>query len=226
MDCLLVGRALRSFSTSFMPIGDSKLEQTGFREMVRKYLRLFLTSGGDPFLQHPRHRGMELLSATLQQGTVGHLLNQRMLEAVARLWQPAALKDQLGCNQLIERRSQVGIRQRRKSLEQPIGELATDYRADLSDLPHGAETIETRHKRLSNRRRDRQWPEWPCELVAVARSDEQSGLEHRLGQLLDEQRHAVSTCDDLLENLGRKGLRVADPVDNGQDLPPAQAGKR
>jgi hypothetical protein len=44
------------------------------------------------------------------------------------------------------------------------------------------------------------------QLVVIARVLEQARLEHRLGQLLDEQRHAVGLGHDLRRDLVRQGL--------------------
>ena len=97
---------------------------------------------------------MQLLSAVLWQGTIRHLLNQGVLEPIARLRRHATLKDQLGGNQLIEGRRQFGAGRGGNRLEQHIGELATDHSTDLSELSNPAETIETRRERTPKGRRD------------------------------------------------------------------------
>ena len=51
-------------------------------------------------------------------------------------------------------------------------------------------------------------------------------LEHRLGQLLDEQRHAVGARHDLLEHLGRQRLAARDSFDHRRALAPAEAIER
>ena len=38
-------------------------------------------------------------------------------------------------------------------------------------------------------------------------------LQHRFGQFLHEQRHAVGLCHDLLEHFGRKRLAARDAID-------------
>ena len=43
----------------------------------------------------------------------------------------------------------------------------------------------------------------PRQHIAVAGIVEQPAFEHRLGQLLDEQRHAVGVRDDLAQDLRR-----------------------
>ena len=107
-----------------------------------------------------------------------------------------------------------------------MGELAADHGADLSDFAHAAEAIETGHEGVVQGRRDRERRQQAGELEMVARGDEQTRLQHHLGQLLDEQRHAVGARDDLLEDLGRQSPGAGDPRDHGQDLAPAQPGER
>ena len=78
-----------------------------------------------------------------------------------------------------------------------MGELAADRGADLRHLLDGGEAVEARHQRIVQRRRDRERRQGAGELIAVAGVREQAGFEHRLGQLLDEQRHAVGLGYDL-----------------------------
>ena len=47
-----------------------------------------------------------------------------------------------------------------------------------------------------------------------------------LGQLLEEQRHAIGAGEDLLEDLGRQRLAAGRPLDQGRALTAAEAGGR
>ena len=49
-------------------------------------------------------------------------------------------------------------------------------------------------------------------------------LEHRLGQLFDEQRHAVGALDDLVEQLRRQRNAAGDVVDQRRALALRRAG--
>ena len=108
-----------------------------------------------------------------------------------------------------------------------MAELAADHGGRLGHLLDRGEPVETGHQRsLAG---SPGWPRAgaaPVELVAVAGIGEQAGLEHRLGQLLDEQRHAVGARDDLLEHLGRQRLVARDPFDHCSTLAPAEAIER
>ena len=61
------------------------------------------------------------------------------------------------------------------------------------------------------RRRDRERRNGADELVAVLVFPDQPGFEHRLRQLLDEQRHAVRLGDDVLQDLLGQGPSVGHP---------------
>ena len=94
-----------------------------------------------------------------------------------------------------------------------MAELATDHGADLRDLLDRREAVEARHQQVVQGRRDRERRQGAGQLVAIAGVREQARFQHRLGQLLDEQRHAVGARHDLLDDLGRQRLVAGDPRD-------------
>ena len=55
---------------------------------------------------------------------------------------------------------------------------------------------------------------------------QQAAFDNGLGQLLEEQRHAVGAGEDLLEDLGRQRLAAGRPLDQGRALAAAEAGER
>jgi hypothetical protein len=75
-------------------------------------------------------------------------------------------------------------------------ELAAEHRRDLGDDAGVAEPVETRGQRIAKGRRD-------------ARGGAGAQLDDGLGQLLDEERHAIAAGDDLAQ------LRVVDPDAGG-----------
>jgi hypothetical protein len=107
-----------------------------------------------------------------------------------------------------------------------VAELAADHGGGLGDLLDRGEAVETGHQRILEGRRDGQGRERAGELAAVAGIDEQAGLEHRLGQLFDEQRHAVGARHDLVQDLVRQRLTARDSFDHCSALAPAEAIER
>ena len=85
-------------------------------------------------------------------------------------------------------------------------ELAPDRRGGLSDFFDRGEAVEASHQRVLERAGNGERWQWPCELVMVAGVLEQPEFQHRLGQLLDEQRNAVGPGDDLVQDLFGQGL--------------------
>jgi hypothetical protein len=61
------------------------------------------------------------------------------------------------------------------------------------------------------------------QLVTIAGVREQTGFQHRLSQLLDEQRHAIGARHDLLDDLCGQRLLARDPRHQIRPLASAQA---
>ncbi len=55
---------------------------------------------------------------------------------------------------------------------------------------------------------------------------QQAAFDNGLGQLLEEQWHAVGAGEDLLEDLGRQRLAAGRPLDQGRAVAAAKAGER
>ncbi len=75
--------------------------------------------------------GMQLLAAAQQNSAVSSILNQRMLEGVARVLSLAAPDDQARLGQTLEIRRKRGGRPFEQGSQQLLPELAPDDRADL-----------------------------------------------------------------------------------------------
>jgi hypothetical protein len=76
------------------------------------------------------------------------------------------------------------------------------------------------------RRRDRQWRQRAGERIAPVLILEQTGFDHGLGQLLDEEGHTVSLAYDLLQHLRRQRLAAGHFGDHGAALLAAQSVER
>ena len=141
-----------------------------------------LHRGGDP--------QVDLLALAPEQRVVGRVADQRVLERVAGLDAEAAPVDEAGLHQLAQLALERVDRVRGDRGEQLERERAADHRGELGDFLGGAQARQPRRQRVAERRR---------QLAPVARL---AALEHRPGQLLDEQRHAVGLGDDVLLDAG------------------------
>jgi hypothetical protein len=74
--------------------------------------------------------------------------------------------------------------------------------------------------------RNRKWGQRAAQNVTAIVLAQEAALEHRLGQLLDEQRYAIRVRDDLIHQLGRKGLAARDLFHQGCVLSSPKAVQR
>ena len=98
---------------------------------------------------------VQRLAAALQEAVVGGVLDQRVLEAIARVRRDAFDEQELRVGEPVERGAQRRLLQPRHRLQQRVREVAAEHRADLRDLARGTEPVETGGERLLQRRRDR-----------------------------------------------------------------------
>jgi hypothetical protein len=127
----------------------------------------------------------------------------------------AAAEDQLGVHQLIERALQTILVQATHGSQQIVRELTPDCGTDLGHLLDRRKTIQARHQRILEGRGNRQRRQGAFELPVITGVSQQTGFQHRLGQLLDEQRHAVGLGHDLRGHLCRQGLGSDNLLDHG-----------
>ncbi len=139
---LLESRAAQSLVASLAPPFDRDIVEPGLCEVMRDRFRL-----GLQIAQYLGRAAVERLSAALEQAVVGGVLDQRVLEAIVRL-RAAALDDQkVGLGEPLQRRAQSGLVETGDRLEQRVGEIAPQHRAELRGLPRGAEPVEARGPR-------------------------------------------------------------------------------
>ena len=225
-DGLEIGGAHGGLSAGLQPIPHRLFEQSGFREMVRERLRLRLDDLRVPLLERVGDRGMQLCASALQESGVGGVSHKRVLEGIDRVGYLAPAEYQLRPNQLGKRLLQRLPRQPGYRVQQLVGELATHHGADLSHLPHRRQSVEPRHQRCMQCRRNRHRGQRTIEHVVVVALLQQPGFEHGLGQLLDEQRHAIGTGEDLLHHLLGERFAGRDALDQRRPVASAQARER
>ena len=93
--------------------------------------------------------------------------------------------------------------------------LATGPSRSSRAISEACKVGRDRERRQRARRQHRRDP-----VVATA------GFEHRLGQLLDEQRHAVGALDDLVDDLAGKAGIAGEPLDQRRAVAPAEPVQR
>ena len=77
--------------------------------MVGQKFGLALDEIAKMLLQHPRDPGMQVLPPCAQQGTVGGILHERVLEQVCRFRRHTSAEQQAGLDQLRQRAVKVRL---------------------------------------------------------------------------------------------------------------------
>ena len=170
---------------------------------------------------------MQFLPPCAQQGAIGGVLHQRVLEEIGGLRRDTAAEQQPGLGEPIEPGSQFGGGALRHLFDQFVAELAADDRADLPDLlGDRPEPIEPRDQRGVQGGGDRELRQRGRSqhrgdpIVAIA------GFEHRFRQLFDEQRHAVGALDDLGDGFPGKAGIPCKLLDQRRAVMPAEPVQR
>src|SRR5208282_694454 len=87
-------------------------------------------------------------AAALEQVFVGRVLDQRVLEAIVRVWRQALDQQDVRLGKPLQRLLQRRIRYSRHGAQQGKGKAAPQHRADHRDLARGAQAVEPRGQRL------------------------------------------------------------------------------
>ena len=136
-----------------------------------------------------RGAAMKPLTAALEEAVVGCVLDQRVLETIARLRRDAVNEQDVGFRETLERGLQRRLFDFRDVAQEQIGEVTSKHRADLRRLTRGPEPVEARGERVLQGQRDR--------LCAALFS----ALEKEPGHLLDEQGHAAGALAHPLDHV-------------------------
>jgi len=143
---LLERRAAQGLIARLAPPFDRRLVETGLGQMVGNELRLgggnrhkFSTQGiGDLPVQD--------LPPAPEQGFVGRVLDQRVLEGVARIGRRARAEEQLRLFELHQGRAQRRLLAAGNRAQQRVGEFAADRGTDLCHLLDRRQPIKTRRQ--------------------------------------------------------------------------------
>ena len=169
---------------------------------------------------------MQLLPLALEQRVVGGILHQRVLEGVGGIRRRAAAIDQPGLGQLARAPPRAV---RRCSAEMRASSSYENSRPMHAPIWTMSFTGARRSSRASSESRSEVGMasdgQRGLQRVLIARLAQQSRLEHRLGQLLDKQRHPVGVRHDLLEHLRRQRPALRHLGDQLGPLAPPQAAQ-
>ena len=148
--------------------------------------------------QSVENAGVKSGAGAVQKTFVGGIPDQRMLERIVGVRRSAVPVDELGRDQPVQPLLQLRFRQASDLREQSVRELAADHGADLRNVPARRHPIETRQQRGFERRRQRD----RAQRRAACRGGQLRTFQDDLGQLLDEQRHAIRPLDNAFDEVG------------------------
>ena len=126
---------------------DRLLRQTGFRAVVGEQRRLGRDNLRESAFEGGHDMGVELLAAAAQQGAVGGVLHQRMLEGVLGVRRRAAAEDQFGGHQPLQRIVELLLQHLRHGAYQLVRERTAERRANLGYLPRWRQSIKSGKER-------------------------------------------------------------------------------
>ena len=165
-------------------------------------------------------------ASAFQEAGICGVPYQRVLEGINRVRNLAPAKNQFRLHQLVKRLFQFLPRQPGDGVQQFVMEIATRDGADLCHLPHRCQPIKTRHQRRVQRCWDRQRRQRTLENIIAIPFLQQPAFQHRLGQFLNEQRHAIGASENLVHHLLRQCLAACHPLDQCRAVASAKACER
>ena len=151
---------------------------------------------------------MESLARAAQQGAVGGVLDQRVLEQIFGRRRNAALEDEARFDEAAQRFLQFRFGELRGRRQQLMGKIAADGGTDLRhSLGRRTEPVEAPQQRgvQGGRHGERRRRHGGYRRIAAIGT----GLDHSLGQFLDKERHPVGALDDLVDNIRRQCPEIA-----------------
>ena len=209
-----------------LPIVDGFADETRLRAVLREQLRMRLLQLREGSFEDALDPRVDLSALATQQAAVGGILEQRVLESVGGKRRLTPLHDHRRRGELLERVAQLLlVLERRDRCQQLVGKLPPEDGSDPRDLlGRRSEPVEPRHERGVQCRGDGE--RRPCYRFAggsTAGPARVGRFQHRLRQLLDEQRHALRALDDLVHDAARQPFLAGDPFDQRRSFAPVEA---
>ena len=207
-------RRTRQCSLSRLAPEDRRLlDQTRLGAVTRQQLRLAIGDIRELNFEGFGDTGVKLAPRFAQQGAVGGVLHERVLEEIGRIGGAPWRESSPDCRSRSSAEPSSLPGQARHGGKQGMGKLPPDRRAGL------------RHALAGPSRSSRAISE-ACRLAGTASAGEGTdaivraaapalGLQHRLRHLLHEQRDAVGALDDILPDVVGKRPVAGDLLDQG-----------
>jgi len=143
---LLERRTAQGLVAGLAPPFDRRLVDPGLGQMMGDEFRLGRRDRGEISAQDIGDLPVQDLPPALEQGFVGGVLDQRVLEGVARIGRCARAEQQLRLFELRQCRTQRWLVAAGDRAQQRVGKFATDRSTNLRNLLGRRQPIETRRQ--------------------------------------------------------------------------------
>src|SRR5512139_1483553 len=193
---------------SFKPVVDRRFNKTGFSKVVGHDFRLSHHNVRKLLFHCARNLSMQLMPAALEQTFVCRIPHQRMLKTIDSLRWLTTVEEKFSLLEFGESMPHRLFVASGHLAQQGIGELTPDSCSDLADRLYRRQAIEPRHQGVLKSRRNGKRGQGPVKPIGPGVPDQNVSFEHRLGELLDEQRVAVGLGDNLVHHFGWQGTAV------------------
>jgi len=143
---LLERRAAERLVAGLTPPFDRRLVEPGLGQMMGDEFRLGRRDRGELAAQGIGDLSVQDLPPAPEQGFVSRVLDQRVLEGVARIGRHARAEQQLRLFELRQCRTQRRLVAAGDRAQQRVGEFPADRGADLGDLLDRRQPVEPRRQ--------------------------------------------------------------------------------
>src|SRR5215813_11871052 len=120
-----IARALHRLTASPNPVSDGLVVTTCSTAMAGENFGMRCCDVGELAFDGRGETAVELLASAPEQGAVGGILDQRVLEGVFRVGRAPAAEDELGADELRQGIVQLRLRHRRDRADQFVREVST-----------------------------------------------------------------------------------------------------
>ena len=191
--------------------------------MLRQALRLSRRQFRKPFLEGLRDLPVIAAPPALQERRISGILNERVFEDVGFVRRGSFPVQNPRLNQLLELGAKPLLVKPRNRPQHFVGKLPADCRPQLGHRFRSLHAVEPGIERVLQRRGDAQCRQRGGEFVAAVPFHKHVAFEDGLGELFQEQRHAIGLGDDMFYRLLRQILVAGDPANDFSGVFPGKA---
>jgi hypothetical protein len=211
LEGVVVGIGGRRLVTRFLEVLERLFPVLRFGEVVGQGFVVLGQAVGVELFDGPPHQAVQRSAPFGQEGGVGDVVDQGVLEHVGQLGEAGFFEDQFQRSQVAEHAGEL-VLPVGDAGEDALGELPAHHRGQLHRLLRlPLQAVEAGEDDLLDRPGDVDLLDRAGEAVAAIRPGEDAGLDERPGDLLDVERVAFRLGGDEPLDRGREGVDAEHP---------------